>query len=63
MTPELKLKRGDSAVHFVKLPIAMYQAGMNVCFMVKPAAALPQVTFEIGAWAVGDKGEKRKGRT
>lgn len=38
MTPELKLKRGDSAVHFVKIPIAMYQAGMNVYFMVKPAA-------------------------
>nr|DAN30995.1 MAG TPA: hypothetical protein [Caudoviricetes sp.] len=38
MTPELKLKRGDTAVHFVKIPIAMYQAGMNVYFMVKPAA-------------------------
>lgn len=24
--------------------------------------ALPQVTFEIGAWAVGDKGEKGKRR-
>ena len=35
MTPELKLKRGDTAIHFVKIPIAMYQADMNVYFMVK----------------------------
>ena len=38
MTPELKLKRGDTAIHFVKIPIAMYQADMNVYVMVKPAA-------------------------
>ena len=38
MTPELKLKRGDTAVHFVKVPLALYQAGMNVYFMVKPEA-------------------------
>lgn len=38
MTPELKLKRGDTAVHFVKIPIAMYQTNMTVYFMVKPAA-------------------------
>lgn len=33
----LKLKRGDTAKHFLQIPIAAYEDGMDVYFMAKPS--------------------------
>ena len=33
----LKLKRGDTAKHFLQIPIAAYEDGMDIYFMAKPS--------------------------